>query len=174
MAQGVRLRRYRSEDIEAIYEAVVESMAELSVWMPWCHAGYSRHDAQSWVEGRPGAWERNEEWSFLITDDHDRLLGSCGIHRFDLKNGVGELGYWVRTTKTRGGIATQAARQLSQWAFTESGLERIEILAAVDNLSSQRVAEKAGAVREGILRRRIDLHGRRHDCVLFAILKPTS
>ena len=171
MVSEIRLRRYQPEDVEAIYEAVIESMAELSAWMPWCHAGYSRLDTQNWVEGRPGAWERNEEWSFLITDDQDRLLGGCGIHRMDLKHGVGELGYWMRTSNTRCGIATQATRQLSQWAFTEAGLERIEILAAVDNLPSQRVAEKAGAVREGILRGRIDLHGRRHDCVLFAILK---
>jgi RimJ/RimL family protein N-acetyltransferase len=51
------------------------------------------------------------------------------------------------------------------------GLERIEILAAVGNLASQKVAEKAGGVHEAVLRQRIRLHGRREDCLLFAILK---
>lgn len=171
MTNAIHLRRYRPDDVDAVYEAVKESQAELSPWAMWCHAGYSRHDAAVWVEARPGAWERNEEWSFLIVDPKDRILGSCGIHRLDLKNRVGELGYWVRTSATRQGVAAEATRQLCRWAFEEAGLERIEILASVENLPSQRVAEKAGGIREGVLRQRISLRDNRHDCYLFSILK---
>jgi ribosomal-protein-serine acetyltransferase len=171
MAVDIQLRPYRPDDIDAVYEAVLESKAELTPWMPWCHAGYSREDAAAWVAGRPDAWARNEEWSFVIVDSAGRLLGACGIHRLDLRNGVGELGYWVRTSATRQGIATEATRQACRWAFAEAGLERIEILAAVENVASQRVAEKAGAVREGRLQGRLLLPDRRHDAVLFAILK---
>lgn len=171
MTSTIHLRRYRPDDVDAMYEAVIASKRELSRWMPWCHAEYSRQDAAAWVESRPGAWERNDEWSFLIVDAEDQLLGSCGIHRLDLKNGVGELGYWVKTSATRRGIASEATRQLCRWAFEEAGLERIEILASIENLASQRVAEKAGGIREGLLRQRLALRNKRHDCVLFAIFK---
>ncbi len=171
MVGEIRIRRYRPGDVDAVFEAVTSSQAELSRWMPWCHAGYSRDDSAAWVESRPGAWERNDEWSFLIVDAEDRLLGSCGLHRLSLKDGVAELGYWVRTSAARQGVATTATRQLCQWAFDEAGLDRIEILASLENVASQRVAEKAGGVREGILRQRISLHGRRHDCVLYSILQ---
>lgn len=170
MRTTTSIRRYRSDDVDAIYSAVIASRSELSPWMPWCHEDYSRHDTVTWVEGRPAAWERNEEWSFLIVDRNDTVVGSCGIHRLDLKNGVGELGYWVQTPSTRQGIATAATLQLCRWAFSERGLRRIEILASVENCASQRVAEKAGGVREGILRQRIWLRGRPHDCVLYSIL----
>jgi ribosomal-protein-serine acetyltransferase len=167
----ILIRRYLPEDVDAVFDAVTESKTELTRWMPWCHEHYSREEARDWVLSRPDAWQRQEEWSFLICDEPGRVLGGCGIHRLDLKNGVGELGYWIRTSATRAGIGTEATRQVCRWAFAEAGLERIEILAAVQNLASQRVAEKAGASREGILRQRIRLHGEREDCVLFSLLK---
>ena len=96
----VTIRKYVESDIDPILEAVLESHQELSRWMHWCHAEYNREDAESWVHSRPAAWEKKEEWGFAIVDQHDRFLGTCGIHRIDLKNGVGEMGYWVRTSAT--------------------------------------------------------------------------
>ena len=167
----IELRKYQSSDTEPVYEAVLESRPELSPWMPWCHDRYSREDARTWVESRDRAWIQNEEWSFVISRRGDNLLGACGIHRIDSRNGVGELGYWVRTTEAGKGVATQAIRQIAQWAFGDPGLHRLEIVASVQNTASQRAAEKAGAIREGILRERLILNGVRHDAVLFAILK---
>jgi ribosomal-protein-serine acetyltransferase len=170
MTRGILIRKYQPGDVDAIYEAVMESKADLSPWMPWCHANYSREDAATWVNDRPNAWERDEAWSFVIIDHDGQLLGTCGIHRLDMLNRVGELGYWVRSTATRQGIASEATRQLCQWAFAEKELHRVEILMSVENIASQRVAEKAGAVREGTLRGRLLLNGRRHDCALYAIV----
>jgi ribosomal-protein-serine acetyltransferase len=170
MTNVIQLRQYQSDDVDAVYQAVLESKAQLSPWMPWCHPGYGRQDAEIWVKGRPSAWDRNEAWSFVVVDSRNQLLGTCGIHRIDLLNRVGELGYWVRSCVTCRGIATEAARQLCQWAFAERGLHRVEIVMSVENIASQRVAEKVGAIREGILRQRLLLHGRRHDAVLFAVL----
>lgn len=171
MTSAIQIRRYRPDDVDAIIDAVLESKTELSQWMPWCHPEYSRQDAVTWVEGRPKAWEQNEEKSFLIVDSKDRLLGSCGIHHIDLRNNRGEIGYWVRSSATRQEVATEAVRLACQWAFQEGGLHRIEIVVSVENVASQRVAEKAGGIREGILRQRLLLHGRWHDCVLYSILK---
>ena len=170
MSSDIQIRRYESSDIDSIYEAVIESQAELSPWMPWCHAAYSKQDTVGWVESRPAAWESNAEWSFVIVDAAGRFLGACGIHGLDLRNSCGELGYWVRTSATRNGIASEATRQLAQWAFREKQLHRIEIIASVENIGSHRVAEKAGATREGILRERLLLNGRWHDGVLLAMI----
>ncbi|OAI54238.1 hypothetical protein AYO47_00560 [Planctomyces sp. SCGC AG-212-M04] len=166
-----QIRRYRLEDVDAIYEAVVDSKAELVPWMPWCHEAYSQQDTQTWVEARSPAWDRNEDWSFVIVDAHDRILGGTGIHRIDQRNGVAEVGYWVRTSATRQGVAASAVRQLCHWAYEEKAIRRLEILASVENVPSQQVALSIGFTREGILRERIVLHERPHDCVLFSQLK---
>ncbi len=166
---SITIRGYESSDIDPLYEAVIESREELVPWMPWCTAHYARQDTATWVESRPAAWERNEEWGFVIVSPDGRVLGTCGIHHLDLRNGVGELGYWVRTSATRNGVASAATRQISQWAFREQGLHRLEILASVENIGSQRVAEKVGAVREAILRERLCLFDRRHDAILYSL-----
>ena len=54
-------------------------------------------------------------------------------------------------------------------AFEVTDLVRLEIVVAVGNVASHRVAEHAGAVREGTLRRRLILHGRLSDATMFAL-----
>jgi len=46
---------------------------------------------------------------------------------------------------------------------------QLEIKCAVENMRSQRVAEKAGAVREGVRESCLDIHGKKHDAVVFLI-----
>jgi RimJ/RimL family protein N-acetyltransferase len=64
---------------------------------------------------------------------------------------VAHVGYWVRTGQTGQGIATAAVRLIARFGFEDLGLQRLELLVAVENLASRRVAEKAGARFEGIL-----------------------
>ena len=49
---------------------------------------------------------------------------------------------------------------------------RIEVLVAVGNVASRRVAEKSGAVYEGTLRSRLLVHGTRHDAAMYAFIRP--
>lgn len=58
-----------------------------------------------------------------------------------------------------------------QRAMENTNLIRLEILIAVGNTASQRVAEKVGAVREGILRKRLVLHDEAHDAVMFSLVR---
>jgi len=66
-------------------------------------------------------------------------------------SGTANVGYWVRTGQTGQGIATAAVRRVARFGFEDLGLRRLELLVAVDNLASRRVAEKVGATFEGIL-----------------------
>jgi len=59
---------------------------------------------------------------------------------------------------------------VARLGFAQLGLQRIEIIAAVDNLASQRVAEKAGAVREGLARKRLLVRGEPQDAFVFSLL----
>jgi RimJ/RimL family protein N-acetyltransferase len=50
-------------------------------------------------------------------------------------------------------------------------INRIEILVAVGNIPSQKTAEKAGATREGILRKRLKIGNEIHDAVIYSFVK---
>ena len=166
----VSIRPYREDDMQPLFDAVHESVAEASAWLPWCDAEYSLEESRTWVSSRAEAWEKGEEYAFVVTDDHGHFLGGPGLNQIRQQDKFGSLGYWVRTSCTGKGVATRAVRLLARFGFEELGLARIEIVAAVGNKASQRVAEKAGAQREGVLRRRLCLHDEYHDAVMYSLI----
>ena len=169
---SILIRPYRSEDIEVLFAAVRESLNELSRWMPWCHAGYAIEETRDFILRMVQAEGDGTDYAFGIFDESSGLfLGGTGVNQISQLHRYGNLGYWVRTTAAGRGVATNAARLAARFGFENLGLNRIEILAAVDNVPSQRVASKLGAQREGILRRRLWIQGRAHDAVMHSLVR---
>jgi RimJ/RimL family protein N-acetyltransferase len=171
---ALALRFPEPGDADAVFTAVRESIEELHRWMSWCQMDYSPADAAQWVSNQPEAREGGLAFEFVITDGQGRLLGACGVNQINKGTRIANLGYWVRTSETGRGVATQAAKDVAAWAFANTDLERLEIVAAVGNVASQAVAEKAGALREGVLRSRLLIHGRFHDAVMLSLIRPRS
>jgi RimJ/RimL family protein N-acetyltransferase len=167
----ITIRPFRKEDAPLLFEAVRESIHELSAWMSWCQPDHSLADCEAFVASRGPEWEKGEHYSFVVEDAQTRrFLGGAGLNFFNRAHNFANLGYWVRSSQTRRGIAPAAARLAARFGFEQLQLTRIEILAALGNIASQRVAEKAGAKREGLLRRRLIIHGQHHDGVMFSLL----
>ncbi|GAB5520791.1 MAG: GNAT family N-acetyltransferase [Rhodothermales bacterium] len=167
----VLMRHHGPDDAPKHFEAVRASIPELKQWMPWCHADYALADSEAWVASRPEARENGEVLDFVLIDPlHDKLLGSCGLNTFDYSDKRASMGYWVRSDHAGRGLATAAARALAEIGLQELHLNRIEIQVAVDNIGSQRVAEKIGAVREGVARNRMLVEGQVHDAVIYSLI----
>ena len=167
----ILIRPYRDEDTSALYDAVRESVSEVSLWLPWCHQNYSIDDSREFIGSRELASQGSEWYSFGIFEKHDgAFLGGVGINFINRVHQMANLGYWVRTSATGRGIATMATRLAARFGFEELGLQRIEIVAATGNVPSQRVAEKAGATREGVLRKRLLIRDESLDAVLFSLV----
>jgi len=157
--------------VSDLHEAVMESREEIAPWMPWCHSDYSIEDSRSWVEMQETAFAEGTEYAFVIASPEGRFLGGCGLNFLDRGNRRANLGYWLRKSATGHGFATEAVRQLVEWTYANTDLDRLEVVAAVENVRSLRVAELAGASREGVLRRRIVLHEKAHDAVVFSFVR---
>jgi RimJ/RimL family protein N-acetyltransferase len=167
----ILIRPYKTEDISVMFEAVCESIPEISAWLEWCHADYTIEEAETFIKSRPEAWEREEEYGFAVFDAKTKeFLGGVGLNLFNRRFRLCNLGYWLRTSATGRSIASKATRLVAKFALTELGLNRIEIVASVKNIPSQRAAEKAGAKREGILRKALPLHGEVHDCIMYSLI----
>ena len=172
----ITIRRFAGDEGDALYEAARESFAEISPWMSWLDDSYTREMARDWVQSRGSAWSNNESYDFAITDEDNRFLGVVGLNALDFISKRANLGYWVRTSSAGRGIVTLASRQLIDLAFSdeppfEARLHRLEILVAVPNAKSHRVAQKLNAVREGVLRARLWPDGRPQDAVMYSVLK---
>jgi RimJ/RimL family protein N-acetyltransferase len=166
------LRAFQLDDVDAVYEAVRESLPELSRWLPWCHADYSHAETHEFLNQRGPAFRDQGEHAFAILDRKSgRFLGATGVNQIDRHGRRANLGYWLRTDATGNGYATEATLMVARWAFDELQLERIEIVAAIGNVCSQRVATRVGAVREGIARKRLRKGDLQHDAVLFSLIR---
>ena len=169
---GLSLRRYRPADAPGLLEAVLESVAEVAPFETWCHEDYTLPEAADHVGGWDQAWEAGEAYYFAVLDGAGgRYLGSCGLCPIEHPHSTAGLGFWVRTSATGRGVATSAARLVAAFGFTELGLHRIEMMVAVHNLASRRVAEKVGAVYEGTLRRRLVLPAGPTDMAMYALVR---
>jgi RimJ/RimL family protein N-acetyltransferase len=93
------------------------------------------------------------------------------LNTIDWDNRRANLGYWIRSSATRRGVATEATCLLARWGFENTALNRLELIISTKNLASLRVATKAGAAREGILRSRLLLHGETHDAAVFSFTR---
>jgi RimJ/RimL family protein N-acetyltransferase len=88
-----------------------------------------------------------------------------------MRFGIGHFGYWIARDARGRGVATEALKALCVWGVDTLALKRLELLTDPENTASQRVAEKAGFQREGILRSSLEYRdGTRRDSVIFSLL----
>lgn len=168
---AVRLHLPAADDAARLHEAVRESFDELSAWMDWCVPEYGLDHARRWLEEQARLHAAGDGFEFLVEDGGGRLLGACGLNQLNRAQRLANLGYWVRSSATGRGVAVAAVRAVSRWAFARTDLERLEIVVLEDNLRSLRVAEKAGARREGVLRARLRHRGRSRDAVMYSLVR---
>lgn len=171
MSAACSIRPYVEDDWLALFEAVKESLAELGPWMPWAHPTYSKDDAKQWVQSTIEGHSVGTFFDFAVFDADGRYLGACGVNQIQKDYRCANLGYWIRTSANGRGFAASAALDLCDWTFRHTNLDRLEILVAVDNVRSKRVAEKTGAMFEGRLRCRLPLHGTSSDAFVFSIVR---
>jgi RimJ/RimL family protein N-acetyltransferase len=157
------LRPWTEDDIPAIVAAVQDP--EIQHWIPAIPRPYTEEDALRFVRGE---WRANAGHQFAVTDN-GTIVGAIGMTVNESRNG--HIGYWCAKEARGRGITTRALRAICRWGFDEEHLERLELITDTDNHASQRVAEKVGFRREGVLRSHL-LHpdGRRRDSVMFSLL----
>jgi ribosomal-protein-serine acetyltransferase len=167
----IELRRYQRADAGPLLEAAHESSAEVYPWLPWCHLDLQMSEVADWLEDQVRAWDEKTAFEFAIWARDGRFLGGCGVNLLNSFHQVANLGYWVRTSAVGRGVASQAVRKAAAWAFENTDLQRLEILCSTRNHASQRVAEKAGALREGVARSRLRIHEQQHDAVVYSLVR---
>ena len=142
---------------------------EIAHWIPFVSHPYTRADAEQYLRGCLES--EGERHPFAIVDpETGELLGSIdmGVNSYGYR---GHIGYWVAAGARGRGICTRALRLLSRWALADLGLQRLELITDPENRASQRVAEKVGYQREGVLRAHLrHPDGRIRDSQMFSLL----
>lgn len=130
-------------------------------------AGFPR----TWLERYEAGRADGTREAFAVLDAGDgRFYGLVMAVRIERAARTVELGYALAPAARGRGVATEALRLLTGWAFDELGALRIELKIAVENEPSKRVAERCGYLREGVLRSLHFKQGLRQDTEIWSRL----
>lgn len=167
------LRPFRKRDTEALLEAVRLSLPELYPFLPWANHGYNRVEAARFIRDTTRAWREHRAYDFAIraTDGTGPHLGNASVWFVSRGFRTGEIGYWIHSGHANQGAATEVTARMVQIAFEELGLHRVVLRIAVGNRGSERVAEKLGFTREGVLREELEVHGKWLDHTVYSLLE---
>jgi len=166
----VSVRPVRVGDEDAVLDE--RSDAEARRWATGART-WLRDDVERLVRSAASAWLAGVEARFAVVETASQeYVGSVGLRMTMPAFGVAELGYGMRARWRRRGYMTRALALVTAWAFQRAGLVRLELGTAADNLASQRTAERAGFVREGVARLRLPtVDGGRVDEVRYGLTK---
>lgn len=163
------LRPWVDDDVPPLVAACNDP--EIAWWIPVIPSPYTESDALAFIRGKSRSVPEYSvpEHSFAVTLGGS-LAGAIGL-RVDSLNRGGRIGYWVAAPSRGRGVCTRALRLLCKWALDELDLQRLDLITDPENLASQRVAEKVGFRREGVLRAHLrHRDGRIRDSVVFSLL----
>jgi ribosomal-protein-alanine N-acetyltransferase len=109
--------------------------------------------------------------NFAITIN-DEVVGGIGLElREDVYRKTALLGYWLSEELWGRGITTEAVKLVTDYAFANLDIIRIQAGVLSKNLASMRVLEKVGYEKEGISKNAIIKNGLVLDEHVYAILK---
>lgn len=161
------LRPYRLGDVEQVF-----AYARDPEWSRFLRAlpfPYRREHAEQFV-ARQVLLDRGMHPTWAITLG-GQVIGGINL-RFESGHRSAEMGYSVARDHWGRGVCTEAARAVVDAAYGVCGrLLRLQARADVHNLASQRVMEKIGMVKEGVLRSNRVERGEAIDDAVFSILR---
>ena len=167
-AGDLTLRPLTQLDADDVTEACQD--AETLRWLP-IPRPYTLANAEWFIGTFAPAQRESGAGIVFAIECAGRLVGAIDLKHVNWASKVAEVGYWVAPWARGRGVASRATRALAEWAIRGHGFERVEIFAAMGNTASQRAAEKAGFVREGVARNAGYVHDGRVDLVLFSLVR---
>lgn len=173
--KDLSLRPFEDADALQFVQAVRESVETVSPWMPWCHALYTEADALDWFKVcRAGRLAGTAHEFGVFSDGGRHFVGGAGLNQINTLHAICNLGYWVRQSQQRNGVAVACVGALSAWGFDALALHRIEIVVAVGNEPSLGVARKSGALHECVARNRLQIRGESVAAHVFSLIPVRS
>jgi RimJ/RimL family protein N-acetyltransferase len=164
------LREFQADD----WPAVLAYQADPRYLRYYAWTGRTEEEARAFVQiflDQQQAQPRTKYQLAVTLKSTCQLIGNCGI-RLEAPGALeGDIGYELDPNHWSQGYATEAARAVVHFGFTQLGLHRIWSWCIADNLGSARVLEKVGMRLEGRQRDKERFKGRWWDTLLYAILE---
>ncbi|WP_146551394.1 GNAT family N-acetyltransferase [Rummeliibacillus sp. SL167] len=163
------LRPVAIEDAEILFTLTDKDRLYLREWLPWVDATKTVEDSKNYIISSQKGEKAGTLLNFAIIWK-GKIVGISGFNEIDRNNRITYIGYWLSSAYQGNGIMTQAARALTDYAFVELHMNKVEIRAAVGNQKSRSIPQRLEYTEEGILRSNEWLYDHFVDHVVYSIL----
>jgi len=149
--QRLILRTPRAEDASAMFTGWAQDV-EVTRYLTW-RPHTSLEQSQAIVANTISVWKNETRFPYMIAlKENSQVIGMIDPRIEGPKVGVG---YVIARAYWGNGYMPEATRAIIEWAFQQSTIYRVYATTDVENIASQRVLEKVGMQREGLLRKYI-------------------
>lgn len=112
-------------------------------------------------------------WAITLKEDN-KLVGMIGFFRMQPQNFRGEVGYILHPNSHGKGIMKEALEKAIRYGFEGMKLHSIEAVIDPRNLSSEKLLQKTGFIKEAHFRENFFYNGEFEDTVIYSLLKSKS
>jgi RimJ/RimL family protein N-acetyltransferase len=141
---GLVLRRWVVGDAEALHAVIAESASHLRPWVTWVEdENISIEQRGTFIADREREWQAGGS-VLLGMFVGERIAGGCSLNVRADTTGVLEIGYWLHPAFRGHGLATRAARLLTEAALAEPDVRAVEIRHDKANTASGAVPRRLG------------------------------
>ena len=164
--EEIALRPFRVDDAAAVAAACQDPAIMRFTFM---QDGLTEADAVEWIHRCNERWtDGHPRFAIVHPKDDGRLLGQVGLN-VNARHVSAEGHYWVTASNRQRGVASRALGLVADWGFS-NGIERLFLLIHPENVASNRLAERMGFTREGVLRSYMPVKDQRPDLVSWSLL----
>jgi len=164
------LRKPRMEDAQAVFVGWFQDQ-NITYFLTW-RPHEDIRQTESMLSRAIAAWDTDARFPYMITlKERDDAIGMIDPRVEDSQMGIG---YVLSKALHGNGYMTEATCAIIEWAFQQQGIYRVYATTDIENIPSQRVLEKAGMMREGVLRKHIvhpNISDVPRDSYMYAIVK---
>lgn len=167
--ENVSLKLIEIKDAQKVFELTDKSRAYLKEWLPWLDFTTKVEDTEAFIQGCLKGYAENKSLNAVILFKGE-IAGVAGYNNINWSNKTAFIGYWLGEEYQGNGIMTKVARALTNYAFHDLDLNKVEIRAAVENRKSRSIPERLGFVNEGSIRQAEWLYDHYVDHAVYGVL----
>lgn len=170
VSEEIMLKTLELQDVEYRYKVIDENREFLKKWLGWLDLYESSKDLIKYTKICQEKENKKEGYTFGIYY-LGRFVGCVEIQNIDYNNKKCEIGYWLEKNFNGKGIMTKCCIKIINYIYEEINLNRISILVATQNYSSQAIPENLNFQKEGILVENECLYGNFVDNYIYGMTK---
>ncbi|QGQ44979.1 GNAT family N-acetyltransferase [Metabacillus sediminilitoris] len=165
----ISLKLLEVRDGEKIFDLTNSSRDYLRQWLPWLDQTTKQDDTNEFIKMSLKGFAENKSLNTVILVN-GQIAGVAGYNEINWSNKTAYIGYWLGEEFQGNGIMTKVANALTEYAFKELYLNKVEIRAAAGNKKSRNIPERLGFVNEGCIRQAEWLYDHYVDHIVYGML----